>query len=644
MVNNKVLQKTPRHPTLTWVAPSAAKKPDHLERYVEVRPFASMAKFVRSESKLVHSRQFQRAEPQCKGTTKAGKRCKKNTCNDDGYCMPEHRPHAHVVSPGGDHGHTSESEDGESKDGEFSDGDEVTITREGKFKNLTGQIAYETPKGFMVRVDGQVEFFYARDLHIGGGGGGGGGGGTIPETPAERKEREKREERKRKEEEELERKREELERKREERERKREAEKEERQRLAEEQKAVERENARKNFMKKLGTDLHRQLQRITNEKIRTMFGSDETAYIKTMVSKKDLNAANYLGLRNYVKKDTIMFKALTNIHDIIKTIWDKKNAFNEEYADFFSEVFGAGGFNTKPCFWYNGLNRFTSAFWDFYCTDNAGIDVEYVQKYIEHAQAVCDIATQGRSSIDFASQIANATEAERRRVEEADAERRLEEERQRAERLAEEKRQRVEKLAEEERQRLAEEKRRRLAEEKRQRVEKLAEEERRRKKIQILQALQKLREAMKGSRSTANDKRREILKERRAEVKHVMNDIIEGSQDLDSEEITRQFFENKYKNEDNDDFELSDDEIKLSSSSSSSSSSLGEEEEEDVSEVVVVRERTLDQRLEDGSVDAIPISDEDNSESSSTSESSEVKNKKGKGKNKKKTQVKKEKK
>ena len=55
MVNDKVLQKTPRHPTLTWVAPSAAKKSDHLERYVEARPFASMAKFVRSESKWVNS-------------------------------------------------------------------------------------------------------------------------------------------------------------------------------------------------------------------------------------------------------------------------------------------------------------------------------------------------------------------------------------------------------------------------------------------------------------------------------------------------------------------------------------------------------------------------------------------------------------
>ena len=372
------------------------------------------------------------------------------------------------------------------------------------------------------------------------------------------------------------------------------------------QKAVERERSRKKFMNKLGKDLHTQLRKITAEKIRTLFGSDESAYIKTMVSKKDLNAANYLGLPNYVKKRTVMFEALTQIHHIIKTIWDKKNAFNEEYDEFFSEVFGAEGFNTKPCgFWYNGLNKFTSAFWDFYCTDNAGIDVEYVQKYIEHAQTVCDIVTQGESSIELEKQIENATEAhnlaeaERRRVEERQrVERMAEEERQR---VAEEERQRVEKLAEEERQRvaeeerqrvekLAEEERQRVTEEERQRVEKLTKEDRQRKKKQtkadarqrekekrqkkkketrakrkkILNALRELRQSMKDSKVGASEKQAKILTGRLAEVKQVMREIMEGNRDLDSEEITREYFECQYANEDDEDDSSDEDDLELS--------------------------------------------------------------------------------
>ena len=358
------------------------------------------------------------------------------------------------------------------------------------------------------------------------------------------------------------------------------------------QKAVERERSRKKFMNKLGNDLHTQLRIITAEKIRTLFGSDESAYIKTMVSKKDLNAAKYVGLPNYVKKKTTMFKALTKIHHIIKTIWDKKNAFNEEYDDFFSQVFGAEGFNTKPCgFWYNGLNKFTSAFWDFYCTDNAGIDVEYVQKYIEHAQMVCDIATQGVSSIELEKQIENATEAhnlaeaERRRVEERQrVERLAEEERQRVERLAEEECQRVERMAEEERQRverLAEEERQRGAEEERQRKKKQTnadarqrENEKRRKKNKetrakrkkVLRSLRELRQAMKGSKVGASEKQAKILTGRLAEVKQAMREIKEGKHDLDSGEITREYFESRYANEDDEDdssdesdFQLSDD-------------------------------------------------------------------------------------
>lgn len=41
-------------------------------------------------------RQFQRAEPRCKGTTAAGTRCRKQTNSSDGYCCDAHRPKTHA--------------------------------------------------------------------------------------------------------------------------------------------------------------------------------------------------------------------------------------------------------------------------------------------------------------------------------------------------------------------------------------------------------------------------------------------------------------------------------------------------------------------------------------------------------------------
>ena len=40
-------------------------------------------------------RQFQRAEPRCKGTTTAGTHCRKKTNSSDGYCCDAHRPKTH---------------------------------------------------------------------------------------------------------------------------------------------------------------------------------------------------------------------------------------------------------------------------------------------------------------------------------------------------------------------------------------------------------------------------------------------------------------------------------------------------------------------------------------------------------------------